>query len=99
MADSEKPSPEANDPQSVLPPVAKPLAPAPRVNPPNINAAKEAPPVGGPPGFSDFLEWMRSQVTGEAAPGTTAQRGLIPKEKRNSSAGIPKLNPKRRPPS
>ena len=83
MADSEGPSSDANDSSPSLPPVAKPLAPAPRVNPPNINAAKEAPPTaGGPPGFTDFLEWMRNQVTPDAAPGTAAQRGLIPKEKK-----------------
>ena len=82
MADSEGPSSDTTDPGQNVPPVARPVAPAPRVNPPNINASKEAPPAGGPPGFNDFLEWMRSQVGGETAPGPTGQRGLIPKEKK-----------------
>ncbi len=83
MADSDGLSPDTNDPNYNLPPQAKPLAPAPRVNPPNINTAKEAPPAGGPPGFNDFLEWMRNQVGGsDPAAGSSSPRGPLPKEKK-----------------
>ncbi len=82
MADTDGPSPDTNNPGYNLPPQAKPLAPAPRVNPPNINTAKDAPPAGGPPGFNDFLEWMRGQVGGDPAAGSSAPRGPLPKEKK-----------------
>ena len=82
MADSDGQPPEPQDPRYSVPQVAKPLAPAPRVNPPNINSAKEAPPAGAPPGFGDFLEWMRSQNAGETASAVPAQRGTLPKEKK-----------------
>lgn len=83
MADSEgnpPDAPDANDPRHTSPAPLKPVAPAPRSNPPNINAGKEKPPAAGPPGFNDFLEWMRAQATGGEA--AADQRTLIPKERK-----------------
>ncbi len=82
MADSDGPPPDANDSGPVLPPVARPVAPAPRVNPPNVNTPKDATPPGAPPGFTDFMEWMRVQFAGGTAPGQTAPREILPKEKK-----------------
>lgn len=56
------------------------MAPAPRSNPPNAGAGKEKPPAAGPPGFNDFLEWMRTQSTGGEP--VADQRALIPKERK-----------------
>lgn len=81
MADTEENPTDPSESRNQQPSQAKPVAPAPRVNPPNVNAAKDAPAAGGPPGFGDFLEWIRSQGGGESA-STEAQRSLIPKEKK-----------------
>ena len=82
MADPDGPPSEKNDPRYFVPPALKPVAPAPRVNPPNINTPKAAPAAGGAPGFLDFLEWMRSQGGAESAPAPANARTLIPKEKK-----------------
>ena len=80
MADSDSNPSDAPDPRHTESPPVKPVAPVPRINPPNINAGKEKSPAAGPPGFIDFLEWMRSQMaSGEAA---TDQRTPPPKERK-----------------
>ncbi len=82
MADSDESIPRPDDPRYVVPPAVKSVAPAPRVNPPNIHGPKDTAPAGGPPGFLDFLEWMRSQPGRESATVPAGARTLIPKEKK-----------------
>ena len=83
MADSDGSPPDTTSDPSITPPspAARPVAPAPRSNPPNINAGKDKPAPAGPPGFNDFLEWMRT-MSGDAPAPTADQRTLIPKERK-----------------